>query len=87
VLPVPILEIDYESLVTDVDTVARTMVSWCGVEWDPACLEFHKTKREVRTASVAQVRQPLYTRSIGRWKNYQHSLSSLFSAIERLGAK
>ena len=46
-------------------------MAWCGLEWDPACLEFHKTRRPVRTASAAQVRQPIYSSSVGRWKNYE----------------
>ena len=49
VLPVPMLEVDYEALVADLETNARAIVAWCGLEWDPACLEFHKTKRPVRT--------------------------------------
>ena len=55
-------------------------MAWCGLEWEPACLEFHKT-RPRRTSSVAQVRQPLYSRSVGRWKNYEHSLAPLFARL------
>ena len=55
--------------------------SWCGLEWDPACLEFHKTKRPVQTSSVVQVRQPIYKRSVGRWKNYEQTLSPLFTSL------
>ena len=47
----------------------------CGLEWDPAGLRFHETHRAVRTASVTQVRQPIYKKSVGRWKNYEVHLA------------
>jgi hypothetical protein len=56
-------------------------VAWCGLEWEPACLAFHKTKRPVRTASVTQVRQPVYTRSVARWKHYEPALGDLFARL------
>jgi tetratricopeptide (TPR) repeat protein len=82
VLPVPVLEVDYEETVTDLEGVARRLVQWCGLEWEPGCLAFHEGKRPVRTASVSQVRQPLYTRSVARWKHYEKALGPLF---DRLG--
>jgi len=81
VLPVPIHEVDYEETVSDLEGVARRLVAICGLEWEPACLEFHRTQRPVRTASVAQVRQPIYSRSVGRWKNYEHTLADLFAKL------
>jgi tetratricopeptide (TPR) repeat protein len=81
VLPVPIHEVNYEETVTDLEGVARRLLSACGQEWDPACLEFHLTQRPVRTASVGQVRQPVYRRSVARWKNYQNDLADLFGAL------
>jgi tetratricopeptide (TPR) repeat protein len=81
VLPVPMFELDYEAMVADIEGVSRKLVAWCGLEWDPACLNFHQTQRRVRTASVAQVRQPVYGRSVGRWKNYEQVLAPLFSAL------
>src|SRR5262249_21936313 len=57
VLPVPIHELGYEAMVTEPENSARRLVQWCGLDWDPACLEFHTTRRAVRTTSVAQVRQ------------------------------
>ncbi len=80
-LPVPVLEIYYEDTVGDFENVARRLVAWCGLEWEPACLEFHQTERPVRTASVTQVRQPLYTRSVARWKNYEPALKDLFAQL------
>ena len=71
----------YERLVDDFEAEARRLVSACGLDWEPACLRFHETARPVRTASVTQVRQPLYRQSVGRWKNYGPYLSSLFDRL------
>jgi tetratricopeptide (TPR) repeat protein len=81
VLPVPLLEIDYEETVADLEGVARRLVSFCGLEWEPGCLAFHEGKRLVRTASVAQVRQPIYTRSVARWRHYKPALGELFARL------
>jgi hypothetical protein len=81
-LPVPLLEISYEETVTEFEAVARRLVAWCNVEWEPACLEYHQTKRPVRTASLTQVRQPVYTRSVARWKNYHSVLADLFAKLD-----
>jgi tetratricopeptide (TPR) repeat protein len=83
VLPVPVYQVDYEETVTDLEGVARRLVAACGQEWDPACLEFHRTQRPVRTASVTQVREPVYTRSVARWKHYERDLAGLFAALPR----
>jgi tetratricopeptide (TPR) repeat protein len=82
VLPVPLLDVAYEETVADLEATARRLVAWCGLEWEPACLAFHEGKGPVRTASVSQVRQPVYSRSVARWKHYESSLGSLF---DRLG--
>ncbi len=81
VLPVPIHDVDYEETVADLEGVARRLIAACGLEWDPACLEFHTNRRPIRTASVAQVRQPVYTRSVARWKNYESDLADLFALL------
>jgi tetratricopeptide (TPR) repeat protein len=85
-LPVPVLEVDYEETVADLEGVARRLVDWCGLEWEAGCLAFHESKRPVRTASVRQVRQPIYKRSVARWKHYEKALGSLFDALEPLQA-
>jgi tetratricopeptide (TPR) repeat protein len=82
VLPAPILEIEYEQTVEDLEGVARRMIAFCNLEWDPACLAFHESKRTVRTASLSQVRQPVYKKSVQRWKNYEEPLKQLFSIID-----
>lgn len=81
VLPVPILEVDYEETVADLESVARRLIAACGLEWEPACLEFHRTSRPVRTASVTQVRQPLYTTSVARWRRYEPHLADFFARL------
>lgn len=81
VLPVPILEVDYEETVADLEGVAQWLVAWCGLEWEPACMAFHEAKHSVRTASFAQVCQPVCTRSVARWKNYETALAPLFEQL------
>jgi hypothetical protein len=81
VLPVPVHEVNYEETVTDLEGVARRLLAACGLGWDPACLEFYRTQRTVRTASVVQVRQPVYKKSVARWKHYEHELADLFAAL------
>ncbi len=81
VLPVPIHEVDYEETVADLEGVAYGLISACGLEWEPACLEFYRTQRPIRTASVTQVRQPIYSRSVRRWKNYETALSEHFAKL------
>jgi tetratricopeptide (TPR) repeat protein len=80
-VPTPIHRVEYEETVADLEGTARRLVAACGLEWDPACLEFHRTRRPVRTASFAQVRRPVYASSVGRWKNYERELADLFAAL------
>jgi hypothetical protein len=82
VLPVPLLDVDYEETVADLEGVARKLVARCGLAWEPACLEFHLAKRPVRTASAVQVRQPVFRTSVERWKHYQQAMGSLFAQLE-----
>jgi tetratricopeptide (TPR) repeat protein len=83
-LPSTIHEVEYEDTVSNLEGVARRLIAACGLEWEPACLDFHSTPRVVRTASVAQVRQPIYTRSVARWRNYENDLSDLFARLAAL---
>ncbi|HEY8016978.1 MAG TPA: sulfotransferase, partial [Dongiaceae bacterium] len=76
------LEVDYEELVAEPEAQTRRLLAHCGLAWDPACLAFHETRRAVRTASAVQVRQPLYQRSIGRWRLYGPLLVPLLSELE-----
>ena len=63
-----LLDVHYEELVHDFEAQARRIVAHCGLEWDPACLTYYKTERLVRTASVTQVRRPIYRSSVRRWR-------------------
>ena len=81
VLPVSVHDVNYEETVTDLESVARRQIEACGLSWEPACLEFHRTLRPVRTASVMQVRQPVYHQSVARWKHYEPVLGELFAQL------
>lgn len=74
VLPLTILDVDYELVVADIETAARRMLAHCGLPWDDAVLNPQATKRPVFTASSAQVRKPVYASAVGRWKAYVHHL-------------
>lgn len=74
--------IRYEELVDDVDTQARRMIDYCGLEWNDACLAPHKTKRNIRTASITQVRKPIYQSSVARWKKYEQFLGPLEAGLK-----
>jgi tetratricopeptide (TPR) repeat protein len=84
VLTVPMLEIDYESLVTDTEPTSRRLVEFCGVDWEPGCAQFHQTERGVLTPSRWQVRQPIYRHAIGRWRNYEKHLAPLLDILTRM---
>ena len=75
------LEFDYEALVADPEPQIRRLLAHCGLDWDPACLAFHEQRRAVVTASVMQVRQPLYGGSVGRWRRYRDHLQPLIEAL------
>lgn len=81
VLPAPIMEMEYESTVANAESIARKLIGFCQLPWEDACLEFYKTKRAVKTASVWQARQKIYSSSVGRWENYESHLSSLIEAL------
>jgi tetratricopeptide (TPR) repeat protein len=76
-----LLEVQYEQVVGDLETQARRIVAHCGLDWNDACLDFHKVERAVTTASAAQVRQPLYRSSVGRWQVYGDQLKPLLEAL------
>lgn len=75
------LEVQYEALVGDFPAEARRLIAFCGLQWDERCLAFHENRRAVRTLSQAQVRQPLFTSSIGRWRPYEQWLHPLIEAL------
>ena len=81
VLPGQILTIQYEDLVDDLPGTVNSMLKYCGLAFEDACLDFHMNKRAVATPSSEQVRQPLYSDAIEHWKNYEKFLTPLKDAI------
>ena len=79
--PGRILDVRYEEVVADLDGQARRIIAHCGLPWDDRCLAFHETERPVRTASATQVRQPIYSSAVGRWRVYGQHLDPLLSAL------
>jgi hypothetical protein len=75
------LNVDYESVIEDLEGNARALVEHVGLEWNEACLEFHKSTRAVKTASVVQVRRPVYKTSVERWRRYGEGLDPLLKAL------
>ena len=72
-----IFDMSYENLVISKEVETRKLLKFCELNWDENCLDFHKNKKSVSTASLAQVRQPLYTSSVERWKAYSKDLGVL----------
>lgn len=81
IMPDGFYEIDYEKLISGQRTETEKLLAYCGLQWDDACLDFHKTKRVVRTASTDQVRQPIYTSSVEAWKKYEKELAPLTTIL------
>lgn len=77
----PIFEIRYEDMVANQEQMSRALIDFVGLEWDDACLEFHKSDRKVVTLSTQQVNQPIYTGSVRRWKNYEAHVGPLIEAL------
>lgn len=76
------MTVQYEDVVQDTETVAKQILEFVGLPWNDVCLEFHKSSRPVKTASVAQVRKPIYTSALKRWHKYGSGLAPLLAALE-----
>ena len=81
VLPLPVLNIRYEELVADQEGQSRRILEFCGLDWDARVLDFHATPRNIQTASLWQVRQPIYTGAVNGWRNYAKFLGPLEAAL------
>ncbi len=81
VLPGRVLTVQYEDLVTDFDSQVRRLLEFCELPFEDNCVRFWETERPVRTASSEQVRQPIYTQSIHRWRRYAHHLDELIDVL------
>lgn len=75
------LDVSYEDMIDDTEAQARRLVDFAGLPWDDACLDFHRSRRRVETASFWQVRQPIYRSSLERWRRYQRHLGPLIEAL------
>ncbi len=85
VLPGRIIDVAYEEMVEDLDGEARRLVGDLGLDWEPACLDFHENTAAAMTGSAVQVRQKIYSSSVGRWRNYEAQLKPLADALEAAG--
>ena len=79
--PGRILDVRYEDIVANPEHEARRMLDYLELPWNPACLSFHENKRTVQTASVAQVRKPIYSSSVARWEHYEKHLGPLLEIV------
>ena len=79
VLPLQVLEMQYEDLVDRPEQESRRLLDYCGLDWDDSCLEFHRTNRGVIT--TPQVRRPIYRHALEHWRNYEQHLEPLKKAI------
>lgn len=84
VIPNPMMEVHYEDMVADTEGMARKIIDFIGLEWDPACLSFQENKSHVRTLSVSQVRQPIYKTAVKRWQRYEEFLDPLKAELAHL---
>jgi tetratricopeptide (TPR) repeat protein len=85
-MPGKVLDVRYRDLVEDPERSVRAVLDFCDLPFDEACLQFHKTKRPIKTASAGQVRKELYRSSLERWRNYATHLAPLKAALTRCGA-
>ena len=77
--PGEIFTINYEDVINEPNQKITELLSFCNVEFEDSCLNFHKSKRPVKTASSEQVRQPMYKTGLDYWKNYRNNLDILIN--------
>jgi tetratricopeptide (TPR) repeat protein len=75
-------DVKYENVIENFETQARHLIEKCNLPWDASCLNFYTTKRSINTASLMQVRQPIYTSSVRKWKAYEENLKPMLAALE-----
>ena len=81
ILDINIIELEYEKVIANPEEEMRKLLEQCGIDWDPACLKFYENKRTVMTPSYDQVRRPIYTSSVAKWKKYEHHLGDLIDSL------
>lgn len=82
IFPGEFLDVEYEDTVADQEAQSRRIIEFCGLEWSDDCLKFYENKRRVKTASVTQVRKPIYTDSVKKWKKYEKQMKRLIDTVE-----
>lgn len=82
VLPGQILTVQHEDVINDLEGQVRRMLDYCGLPFEEACLNFHQTKRVIKTPSSEQVRQPIYRSGMTQWKGFEPYLAPLFSVLD-----
>ena len=83
-MPGHVLDVDYETVVDDLEGEVRRILDYCGLPFEEACIRFHETERAVKTASSEQVRQPIYSTSVNLWQQYETDLAELIDILEPL---
>ena len=78
-------DISYEAIVSDLETNARALIRYLDLPWEESCLQFHSLDKAVATASAVQVREPVHTRSIGRWRRYETQLAPMLATLSENG--
>jgi predicted Zn-dependent protease len=86
VLPGKILRVQHEEVVADLEGNVRRLLEFCGLDFEPACIEFHRTQRQVHSASSEQVRQPIYRQGIEQWRHFEPWLGPLRAVLGELGS-
>jgi hypothetical protein len=86
VLPGRVLHVQHETVVDDLEGNVRRILDFCGLDFEPPCLDFHKTLRTVHSASSEQVRRPIYREGLDQWRHYEPWLDPLKSALGPLAA-
>lgn len=77
-----IFDLDYDELVSNPEKTVRSLINFCGLEWEDGCLDRKAGSETIRTLSAWQVRQPLHSRSSGRWRNYEAHLEEIASKLD-----
>jgi hypothetical protein len=78
-------EVAYETVVDDLESEARRLIDFCGLDWQPQCVDFHRNAAPVATASAAQVRKPLYATSVGRWRRVRKQMEPALEVLREAG--
>jgi hypothetical protein len=86
-IPGDFIDVDYEAVIADQEGETRRILDYCGLEWEDACLEFHRHPGPAATASAVQVRQPVYSSSVGLWRKYEKQLTPFANKLREHGIK